>query len=148
MGTFTLNCINATIVYQNYSPWRWPSRVETFRRLIRIKIIYILVHYLAFIISHDTVHGHGKHWVCILFLYDNWVDKHLVEMKIVCYDTCWSWRRFWACFQNCKLLVILHFELKLFSSMLHEVKAPSEYAAKRLWIECCALIRSRWCRIA
>jgi hypothetical protein len=40
-GTFTLTCINATTVYQNYSPWRWPSRVETCRRLSRIKIIYI-----------------------------------------------------------------------------------------------------------
>jgi hypothetical protein len=49
--TFTLNCINATIVYQNYSPWRWPSRVETCRRLLLIKIIYILVHQLVFIVS-------------------------------------------------------------------------------------------------
>jgi hypothetical protein len=40
---------------------RWPSRVETCRRLLRIKIIYILVHWLVFIISYDTVHGHGTH---------------------------------------------------------------------------------------
>jgi hypothetical protein len=43
-GTFTLNCTNANIVYQNCSPWRKPSGVETCRRLSRIKITYILVH--------------------------------------------------------------------------------------------------------
>jgi hypothetical protein len=37
-GTFTLHCIKATIVYQYYSPWRCPSRVETCRRLLRIKL--------------------------------------------------------------------------------------------------------------
>jgi hypothetical protein len=42
-GTFTLNCWAIfrennidTLWYQYYSPWRWPSRVETFRRLLRI----------------------------------------------------------------------------------------------------------------
>jgi hypothetical protein len=39
-GTFTLNCINATTAYQDYSPWRWPSRVETDRRLSRILYIF------------------------------------------------------------------------------------------------------------
>jgi hypothetical protein len=38
LGTFTLNCINATRVYPGYSPWRWPSRVETCRRLLRLRL--------------------------------------------------------------------------------------------------------------
>jgi hypothetical protein len=50
-GTFTLNCIKATRMYPDYSPWRWLSRVETYRRLLRIKVIYILVHQLVFVIS-------------------------------------------------------------------------------------------------
>jgi hypothetical protein len=49
---YTLNCINATIVYQKYSPWIWPNRVETYSRLSRIKIIYTLVPQL-FIISYS-----------------------------------------------------------------------------------------------
>jgi hypothetical protein len=39
----------------------WPSRVETCRKLSRIKIIYILAHYFVFIILYDTVQGHGTH---------------------------------------------------------------------------------------
>jgi hypothetical protein len=54
-GTFTLNCINATTVYRNYSPWTWPSRVETCRRLSRIKIIYIFVYQLVFNISYEDM---------------------------------------------------------------------------------------------
>jgi hypothetical protein len=48
--TFTLNHINATIVYQYYSPWRWPSRAETYRRFLRIKL-YIFFGALVGVIT-------------------------------------------------------------------------------------------------
>jgi hypothetical protein len=50
-GTFSRNCISASSSVTDCSPWRWPSRVETCRRLLRIKIYvfwciswWILVH--------------------------------------------------------------------------------------------------------
>jgi hypothetical protein len=43
-GTFSLNCISAFNSVTDYSPWRWPSRVETCSRFLRIKIVCILVH--------------------------------------------------------------------------------------------------------
>jgi hypothetical protein len=60
-GTFPLNCISASNSVTEYSPWWCPSRVETCRRFLRIKIVCILVHQLVNIISYDTVPGHGTH---------------------------------------------------------------------------------------
>jgi hypothetical protein len=43
-GTFSRNCISASNSVTDYSPWRWPRRVETCRRFLQIKIVCILVH--------------------------------------------------------------------------------------------------------
>jgi hypothetical protein len=51
-GTFSLNCINATIVYQYYSPWRWPSRVRNMWETFKNKIIYIFGALVGVIISN------------------------------------------------------------------------------------------------
>jgi hypothetical protein len=48
--TFSLNCTSASNSVTDQSPWRWPSRVETCRSVLRIKIECILVHYLVNII--------------------------------------------------------------------------------------------------
>jgi hypothetical protein len=41
---FSLNCMSAFNSVTDYSPWRWPRRVETCRRFLRIKIVCNLVH--------------------------------------------------------------------------------------------------------
>jgi hypothetical protein len=49
--TFSLNCVSASNSVTDYSPWRWPSRVEIWRRFLRIKIVCIVVRQLVNIIS-------------------------------------------------------------------------------------------------
>jgi hypothetical protein len=60
-GTFELNSINATRLYQYYSPRIWPSRAETCRKFLRIKLYIFFGALVGVIISYNTVDGHGTY---------------------------------------------------------------------------------------
>jgi hypothetical protein len=51
LGTFSRNCISASNGVTDYSPWRWPSRVETCRRFLKIKISCISCWILFYMIQ-------------------------------------------------------------------------------------------------
>jgi hypothetical protein len=74
-GTFSLNCTSASNSVTDYSPWRWPSRVETCRSVLRIKIVCILVHSLVNIIF---VWYSARTWNTL----NVWLDMKAVSCRI------------------------------------------------------------------
>jgi hypothetical protein len=56
----TIKC-NLSVTITKSSPWRWPSRVETCRCVLRlmIKLSLCICWWLVFL--YNIVHGHGTH---------------------------------------------------------------------------------------
>jgi hypothetical protein len=56
----TVKC-NRSVTVTESSPWRWPSRVETCRNVLRlmIKLSLYICWWLVFL--YDIAHGHGTH---------------------------------------------------------------------------------------
>jgi hypothetical protein len=58
----TIKC-NRSVTITKSSPWRWPSRVETCRSVLRlmIKLSLCICWWLVFL--YNMVHGHGTHQI-------------------------------------------------------------------------------------
>jgi hypothetical protein len=54
----TVKC-NPSVTVTKSSPWRWPSRVETCRSVLRLKLSSCICWWLVFL--YNIVHGHGTH---------------------------------------------------------------------------------------